>query len=85
MDGEKYSFEFLEDFKPTPWQCWRRLKCDDEEKGHQNDHWGPKNFERSNHPLNIMVSHYNCTLWVIHNANILSFNIISSGVYNECS
>lgn len=60
-ERKKYTFEFLEDFKPTPCHCCRKPKRNDVEQRlqDQNDHWGPKNFERSNHPLAIMVSHRN--------------------------
>ena len=59
-EAKRYTFEFLEDFEPTPLHCCRRPKRNDIEQRPQddNDHWGPKSFERSNHPLAIMVSNH---------------------------
>ena len=54
-EQREYNYEFLEDFKQIPWSCCRRNKNDDNERQSQHDHWGPKNFDRSNHPLAIMV------------------------------
>ena len=58
-EQKEYNYEFLEDFKQVPWPCCRRNKNDDNEgqSQHGNDHWGPKNFDRTNHPLAIMVSY----------------------------
>ena len=63
-EGKKYTYEFLEDFKPMSWPCFKRCKKGDTESGSQggNDYWGPKNFTRSNHPLAIMVSCDVCVL-----------------------
>ena len=42
-----------------PWPCSQRSDHNDLERGSQiqNEHWGPNKFDRSNHPLAIMVSH----------------------------
>lgn len=55
---KEHIYEFLEDFKPMPWPCFQRSEHNDIERGshNQNEHWGPKKFDRSNHPLAIMVS-----------------------------
>lgn len=57
-ERKKYVYEFLEDFKPLSLPCCQGRKHDDIESRlqNENDHWGPKHFERSNHPLAIMVS-----------------------------
>ena len=41
-----------------PWHCFQRFEHNDLERGsqNQNQHWGPNKFDRSNHPLAIMVS-----------------------------
>ena len=41
-----------------PWHCFQRPEHNDLERGsqNQNEHWGPNKFDRSNHPLAIMVS-----------------------------
>ena len=56
-EQKEYNYEFLEDFKQMPWSCCRKRENDDNESQsqHGNDHWGPKNFDRTNHPLAIMV------------------------------
>lgn len=58
-ERKKYVYEFLEDFKPLSLPCCQGRKHDDIESRlqNENDHWGPKHFERSNHPLAIMVSY----------------------------
>ena len=56
-ETKKYVYEFLEDFTLLSLPCCQGRKRDDIENRlqNENDHWGPKNFERFNHPLAIMV------------------------------
>ena len=56
---KEHVYEFLEDFEPMPLPCFQRSEHNDLERGSQiqNEHWGPNKFDRSNHPLAIMVSH----------------------------
>lgn len=77
---KEHIYEFLEDFKPMSWHCFQRSEHNDIERGFQNPngHWGPKKFDRSNHPLAIMVS---CN---VHIGEVLSTTSFTVYLCNCC-